>query len=174
MLSGINLGGGVKFGKGEILCALAGLLYGVNIAATGTYAKKLDASIYVMIQTWVNVIVSFLVAIVLNSVKIDGNPIEGITFSWNMGDLLFLGGLAVVSSTLCWIIRTNAMKYVNASVVAVMMPFSSVITGVSSVISGKDILSAALVVGGTLVLASVFLSGFSDKNESKQEQKETS
>ncbi len=47
-----NFGSGkVSLGKGEIHCALAGLLYGVNIAVTGVYAKDFYAPMYVMIDT---------------------------------------------------------------------------------------------------------------------------
>ena len=163
VLSGINFSsGGVSFGKGEILCAMAGCLYGVNIAATGAFAKKFNPALYVMIQTWVNVAVSFATAIALNIIKVDGVVIEKISFSWNVCNLLALAGIALVVSTFCWIIRTNAMKYVSASVVAVMMPFSSVVTGVSSVVTGADTFTLNLCLGGLLVLAATFLSSMDD------------
>ena len=43
VLSGANLFGGA-LGIGEILCALSGIMYGVNIALTGAYSKGLDSS----------------------------------------------------------------------------------------------------------------------------------
>ena len=155
-------GSNVLFGKGEILCALAGCLYGVNIAATGAFAKKMNAALYVLVQTWVNVAVSFATAIALNCIQSGGAPIEKIVFSWNVWHLLALAGIALIISTFCWIIRTNAMKYVSAAVVAVMMPFSSVVTGVSSVAAGADALTLNLVLGGILVLAATFLSSVDD------------
>ena len=162
-LSGMNFSqGGIVFGKGEILCALAGVLYGVNIAATGAYAKKFNPALYVMVQTWVNVVVSFGSAIALNYVKLGGVIVEPLVFSWNVWHLFLLAVAALIVSTLCWIIRTNAMKYVSASVVAVMMPFSSVVTGVSSVAVGKDSLTLNLVLGGVLVLAASILSSTDD------------
>lgn len=182
VLSGISFSGnGISFGKGEFLCALAGIFYGVNIAGTGAFAKELDAALYVMIQTWVNAIVGFIAALALHFVKLDGQPIETIVFSFKPQNLLALGVLALVSSTLCWIIRTNAMKSISPSVVAVMMPFSSVITGISSVIIGKDVLSAKLITGGIIVFSACILSGLEDvekkpkksrtENASKQTEK---
>lgn len=163
VLSGIDLtSGGVFLGKGEMLCALAGCLYGVNIAATGAFAKKMNAALYVLVQTWVNVVVSFATAIALNAISSGGAPIEKIAFSWDIWHLLSLAGIALIVSTFCWIIRTNAMKYVSATVVAVMMPFSSVVTGVSSVAAGTDTLTLNLVLGGLLVLAATFLSSAED------------
>ncbi len=73
VLSGLSLsGGGVSFGAGDVLCALAGILYGVNIAATGVYAKKLNAMYYVMIQMLVNVFVSGVVVFALDQITVNG------------------------------------------------------------------------------------------------------
>lgn len=169
VLSGMNFSSGsIAFGKGEILCALAGCFYGVNIAATGAFAKKMNASLYVLIQTWVNVIVSFSIAIVFNAIRVGGAPIEEIAFSWDIRHLLVLTGIALVSLTFCWIIRTNAMKYVSATVVAVMMPFSSVVTGMSSVAVGAEPLTLSLVIGGLLVLAACFLSSADDMRKDRE------
>ncbi len=176
VLSGIDLSsGGVAFGKGEILCALAGCLYGVNIAATGAYAKRMNVGLYVLVQTWVNAIVSFIIALVLHFVKVGGEPIERIAFSWEIEHLLALTVLALGVSTFCWIIRTNAMKYVSATVVAIMMPFSSVVTGVSSVATGVEQLTVNLMLGGFLVIVAGFLSSaddiFGDRKGRKKQQK---
>lgn len=171
VLSGLDLSsGGIAFGKGEILCALAGILYGVNIAATGVYAKKLDAMLYVMIQMWMHVIVSGVAAFALDRIQIGGSPIERIVFSWDPKHLLLLAFLVLTISTLGWIIRTEALKYVNASVVAVLMPFSSVITGVLAVCLGKDGLTLHLFLGGLIILLSSILSSVADIKENEKEK----
>lgn len=169
ILSGLDLsGGGVSFGKGEVLCALAGILYGVNIAATGVYAKRLNAMLYVMIQMWVQVLVSGSVAFALDRITANGAPIEAIVFSWDWKHLLLTAGLVLAISTFGWIIRTEALKYVNASVVAVIMPFSSVVTGVVAVCVGKDQVSWHLLSGGVIILASSILSSVDEIKENKQ------
>ncbi|MBQ8308719.1 MAG: DMT family transporter [Clostridia bacterium] len=179
VLSGLDFSSGsVGFGKGEILCAVAGILYGVNIAGTGAFAKKLYAPLYVMIQVWVQAIFNFCVTLALHFIKIDGIPIEPIVFSWEMKHILLLIGLCLISSTLCWILRTSAMKYVDASVVAIMMPFSAVITGLTSVIFGADPLTLNLLVGAGICLIAALLSGISDVHARQeenvvQEQKES-
>ena len=176
VLSGMDFSSGsISFGKGEILCASAGCLYGVNMAVTGVYAKKVKVkgALYVLVQVWVNVVVSLISAVLLNFVKINGAILEPISFSWNFGHLLILVGYALVVYTFCWIIRTNAMKHVSASVVAVMMPLSSVVTGVSSVALGMDILTPALLIGGVLVLIASILSGLDDVFEDKKSPEKT-
>ena len=171
VLSGLDFSsGGISFGKGEILCALAGILYGVNIAATGVYAKKLDAMLYVMIQMWMHVLVSGIAAVALDRISIGGTPIEKIVFSWDPKHLILLAVLVLTISTLGWIIRTEALKYVNASVVAVLMPFSSVVTGVLAVCIGKDVFTLHLLLGGLVILLSSILSSVADIKETKWEK----
>lgn len=170
ILSGMGFGGGgFAFGKGEILCALAGLMYGVNIAATGVYAKKLNAMLYVMIQMWVNVIVAGIAAFAFDRIEINGAPIEKIVFTWDWKQLLLLAFLVLSISTFGWIVRTESMKYVNPSVVAIIMPFSSVVTGVVAVFTGKDVFSFRLLSGGVLILIASILSGYDDVRKPKKE-----
>ncbi|MBP5610819.1 MAG: EamA family transporter, partial [Clostridia bacterium] len=82
VLSGLISSGGAAFGVGEILCALAGVFYGVNIATTGVFATRLNAVLYVTIQMWVNVAVSGVAMVVLNAIRVNGAPLEAISFSW--------------------------------------------------------------------------------------------
>ena len=163
ILSGMDFSSNSIFiGKGEILCALAGLLYGVNIAATGAYAKKLYAPLYVMIQIWIHTLISFATAFALHFIRIGGVPIEPLVFSWEINHLLLVVVWALVSSTLCWIIRTNVMKYIDASVVAVIMPFSAAITGVLSVLFGMDEPTLNLLLGAGIGLCAALLSSIAD------------
>ena len=71
-------------------------------------------------------------------------------------------------STFGWIVRTEALKYVNASVVAVIMPFSSVVTGIVAVLVGKDSFALPLLFGGLIILLASVLSSVADIRESKR------
>lgn len=158
VLSGMTF----SFGAGEVLCALSGILYGVNISATGAFAKDLFAPLYVMIQMCVQTVLAFTMAFSFNAISIGGRAMETLVFTWNVTPLLVMLGLALVSNTLCWLVRTNALKKIDASIVAVIMPFSAVVTGIISVLTGTDVLSWNLVVGAILGVASAILSGLSD------------
>lgn len=169
VLSGMTFGGGsFYFGKGELLCALSGVLYGVNIAYTGVCIKKLDTLLYLLIQQWSGTIISFISAFLLSLVKINGAPIEAIKFSFDIGGLCLIVVLALVSNVLCWFLRTYAMKYVSATAVSILMPFSAVVTGIISVISGMDVLTFSFVCGGLISLFAVILSGIADVKEDKK------
>ena len=159
----LNFDGGVlSFGIGDILCAMAGILYGVNIALTGAFAKQLNAALYVMIQMFTTSAISFATAFTLNAITVNGAPIEPLRFSFNPLIILLLIAFGLLSNAFCWIVRTNAMKKVDATVVAVIMPFSAVVTAVISVIKGADPLTNNLIIGGFLSLCAAILSGFSD------------
>lgn len=147
---------------GDLLCALAGILYGVNIAGTGAFAKKLYAPLYLLVQMATELVVSLVGAWRLHGAQIE--PVQ-FTFDWRI--LLANAVFVLITSTLCWVIRTNAMKHVDATVVAVMMPFSSVVTTVASVLLGSDTLSWSLVAGALLGLVAVILSGFGDRKKEK-------
>lgn len=167
LTGGLSLSGGFHLGLGEVLCALSGIFYGVNIAGTGAFAKKLDSALYLMIQMFVHTVIGAITTVSLNFVtKPDGTVFEPTVFSFSAFILLVVA-VALFTSVFCWLIRTEAMKHIDASVVAVIMPFSAVITGIASVIAGTDDLSTALVIGGALCLISAIISGLSDAFENK-------
>lgn len=159
-----------SLGIGEILCALAGIFYGVNIAGTGAFTKKFDSALYIMVLLAVESVVSLIIALAFHFIHVDGAPIETIKFSFNPILLFSRIALVLISSTLCWIIRTNSMKHVDATMVAVMMPFSSIIAGVLSVLVGMDELTLNLVLGGVLGFAAMIICAFGDIASNKKER----
>ena len=154
--------GGVSFSTADILNALAGVFYGINIAFTGIFAKKFNATLYVMIQMFTQCALSFVGMIVLNLVSIGGSIVDPIIFTPKILLILAVVGVGIVTNSVCWTIRTSAMKYVSPTVVAVIMPFSAVITGLFAVIIGQDTLSSSLVIGAVLGIFASVASGIAD------------
>ncbi len=167
---------GLRFSTADILNALAGFLYGVNIAVTGIYAKKYVASLYVMIQLFVQAIFSFATALAFNFICIGGSPIDRFIFTPNVWLILAIAGIGILSNAVCWTLRTTAMKHVSPNVVAVLMPFSAVVTGVFAIIAGQDEPTYSLLIGAILGLVASFISSASDirENSKKSEQEEIS
>ena len=60
------------------------------------------------------------------------------------------------------------MKWVDASVVSVIMPLSAVVTGVLSVATRTEPLTLNPIWGAILGLAAVFLSTYGDMRENKK------
>ncbi len=151
--------GGAKLdsslGLGNILCGLAGIFYGVNIAVTGIKARGLDAMLYLLVQFGVHFVISTVYALFF----------EDIVFSFDTGLILLSVGITLVSTVLGWILRTICLQNLDATFVSVVMPFASVITTVISIISGNDTVSVFLVSGVIIGLAAAFISDFEPKNK---------
>ncbi len=162
-------GGGIRLGVGELLCALAGISYGCNMACTSVYGKKLDSYLFVFIQMCTLTVVSSVFAVAMALIPTaDGGVLEPIRFSFHPLHLLLVLLVAVFTAVICWLIRTAAMKYVDATVVAVIMPFSAVVTGILSVIAGEDTLSLTFILGAALGLVAALLSSVGDILEEKK------
>ena len=124
-----------------------------------------------MIQMGVCTVMATVSSIVFNFVTINGVVVEPFKFPFEWKIFLLKCAVTLLSSSLCWLIRTWAMKNVSANVVAVMMPMSSVITAILSVIIGNDVLTTGLVVGGSLGLIATILSEFGDKAPTNLKEK---
>lgn len=163
ILTGMLTGGATFNLLGDTLFALAGVFYGINIAVTGIHAKNLFVPIYLTIQIATEAVMSFIAAIVF-----DFTNIEPIRFAFDLVPILMNIGFVLVSLTLGWLIRTWAMKKVDPTVVAVMMPFSATVTVIASIAMGKETLSLELIIGAVLGLIAIILSGLGDKSPKKK------
>lgn len=161
--------GGSSFCTADILNALAGVFYGLNIALTGIYAKKYVASLYVMIQLFVQSFFSLGMAVAFHFIKTDGVPIDAFRFTADVSLILAVIGIGILTNAICWTIRTSAMKYVSPTAVAIIMPFSSVITGFFAVAIGQDTFSPSLAIGAVLGFLSCVASGFGELEKNPKE-----
>ncbi len=145
---GSLLSGGL--GVGDLLCGLAGLFYGVNIAVTGVKAKNLDSGLYLLVQFGVHFVLSTAYALLF----------EDIVFSVEAGHLALCIGITLISTVLGWILRTICLQHLEPALVAVIMPFASVVTAVVSVVVGNDLLTPALVVGALVGVLAALVADF--------------
>ncbi len=153
---------GFSFSVGDILCGAAGLLYGINIALTGVYAKDVKPGLFIMIQMLTTTVLSFGSIFLLNGMRVNGEPIVGIWYNFSLLPLLVIGIYAVVVLAFCWTIRTKAIQIVNPTAVAVIMPTAAVVTSIISVITGTDALTWQLCVGGTIGFSAALLASFDE------------
>ncbi len=140
-------------GIGELMCGAAGIFYGVNLAVTGVKAKNLDSVLYLIVQFAVQVVVSFAYAFAFEEIRFSFQPLP----------LTALVGFALLFTVAGWLLRTLSLKGLDASFVSVVMPFSSVLTVVLSVVIGTDVLSINLVLGALFGIVAVLLSEFEPK-----------
>ena len=161
VLTGVFQNGAV-FCTADILNALAGVFYGINIALTGIYAKKFVASLYVMIQLFTQGLFALGMAVAFGFIKIGGTPIDTFVFTPNLWLIAALVGIGILSNAVCWTVRTSAMKHISPTVVAIIMPMSAVVTSLFAVMIGQDTLSPSLVIGALLGIIASIISGIAD------------
>ena len=146
---------------GDIMSAIAGLFYGIDIAIANVYVKNKNASLFVLIQLVILTIMSFAYAL----------PFEkNLAFSWDYRNLLILVFLGVGCTALCWALRTVCIKHVSAVTCSVIMPMAAVIAAILSAICGLEEFSWNTVVGGLIITVAIIISGVYDaKMEIKKE-----
>lgn len=159
ILSGVDIRT-FDFGKGDILCGVAGLLYGINIALTGIYAKDVKPSLFILIQMLTATVLSFGNIFLLNGIHVGGEPIVGIWYNLAPMPIFVIALYAVVVLAFCWTIRTKAIQIVNPTAVAVIMPTAAIVTSIISVVIGTDVLSRNLVIGGSIGFVAALLASF--------------
>lgn len=164
VLNGVSANG-FGIGIGDILCGIAGLMYGFSLAGVGAYAKKLYTPLLLAVQAFAELVVTAVAVPLLNGIYVNTSsagriPIEEIKYSFALPHLLFLAAVSLVCSALCLFLRTNSMKYIKASTVSVIVPFSAVVTSIVSFMRGSDTLSSNLVYGGILCMAAILISEF--------------
>ena len=153
VLNGVSFDGG--WGIGEILCALAGVFYSFNIAGTSVFAKKFYAPLYLAVQSSMGCVFNLVLSLIFDKANI-----EKIVFPL---DIKLFGAMVlvvIVSSGLCWPIRTNALKHISATTVSIILTFSAFVTAAVSVVMGTDTLSLNMVVGGIAIIAAIIISSF--------------
>lgn len=164
-------GFGGNLGIGELLCAMSGILVGVSTVATGIYAKKLDTTLFNNVYLLVYFLTSLISAVFLDVIKINGEPLENIRFSLSAFHLIPALLFGIASIGLCWLLRTTAVKHIGSVTVAVVSPVSAVITGIISLIMGKDHLSFKFIIGALLILASATISSFLENSTKNKDKK---
>ncbi len=155
ILGGARLDG--SFGMGDILCGLAGIFYGVNIAVTGIKARGLDSGLYLLIQFGVHALISTVYAFCF----------EEIVFSFDAKLIAILIGITLISTVIGYLIRTICLIHLDPTFVSVVMPFSSIVTTCISIAVGSDKISSYLVIGAIVGLLAALISEYTPKRKNK-------
>ena len=149
---GDTLSGGIPaFSFGDGLTLVSGVFYGITTAAIGTWGKDRNSLVLTFLEFCVTVPMCLLYVICFDQV----------VFSWAWQDLAIVAGAAVVVQGLCWLLRNFAVRHIEPGLVAIIMSFSTVVSGVVSVLTGMDIFSWSLAIGGGVCVIAAILSGLS-------------
>ena len=147
---------------GDILSAIGGIFFGIDIAFTKVFAKNKNATLFVFIQLIVLTIVSFAYAI----------PFEkNLAMSWQFTHILIVLFIGIFCTALCWVLRTISIRNVSAVTCAVLMPMSAVVAALTSMLFRVEEFSWNVIIGGLMIVAAIVVSGIYDvKRENKQKE----
>lgn len=157
ILSGMTLDG-FKGNIGDILCALSGIIYGVCVALIGINAKRIDASLYMVVFSFVYSLTSIGTVFLLDNVKIGGVPMEEARFVFDIWLIIPVAAFGLISVGITWLMKTAAIKRLDPTFVAIVSPFTAVIAGVISVLTGTDKLTPSLITGAVLIMCAAIIS----------------
>ena len=143
---------------GDILSAIGGALFGVNIAFTQVFAKNKNPFVYVSIQMGILTIMSFIYSLAFE---------RPLLFSWDYKNILIVLFLAIICTAGCWIVRTYSVRNISATTIAVMNPMSAVIATSIALMIGQETFNFNLLVGALIIIASILISSLSQVRKDK-------
>ena len=111
-------------------------------------------------------VVSLTSGIGLNFITKDGVPLEKFVFTFDIGILIPAALFSLFSVGVCWLLRTEALRNISPTFVAISNPLSAVITGIVSLIFDFDKLTLNFAIGSVLIVLAMTLSALPEKNES--------
>ncbi len=156
---------------GKWLACASGILYGINFVITGTYAKKLDSGVFVFVQVGVQTILAFAYALIGEKLLMAQENI--FTCSLEIEHLLIIAALGIIATGICWTLRAHCLKKIPIMIASVIMPFSTVLTGVWSIVGGLEPFTWDLLIGGIIVVGAIFLAQLGDKAQPTAEEQAT-
>ena len=148
---------------GKWLACLSGILYGANFVITGTYAKKLDSGVFVFVQITVQTLTAFAYVFIGEQILLAKENV--FVCSLELAPLLTVAALGILATGICWTLRAHCLKKIPVMIASVIMPFSTVLTGIWSLIGGLEPFTWNLLIGGVIVVGAILLAQFGDKGE---------
>ena len=100
------------------------------------------------------------------TVYLDGVPLEKFVFTLDIGILIPAALFSLFSVGACWLLRTEALRNISPTFVAISNPLSAVITGIVSLIFDFDKLTLNFAIGSVLIVLAMTLSALPEKSQS--------
>lgn len=142
-------GEGISLGLGEGLTLLCAVFFAAHMVASGLFALRYDPRVLVLFQFVMAAGLSFLAFLALDGDFSAFLPSKG------LGAVAYLG---VFSTCLCYFLQGTAQQYVPPSKTAIILCTEALFGTLFSIMMGYDSLTAAIAVGGAMILGAVLLS----------------
>ena len=151
--------------KGDGLSAIGGLFFGLDIAFTKVFSKDKDPLLYVFLQLCVLTVVSFAYSFIF-----EGLVFDELIFTFDIWPLVQAMFLGVICTAICWVLRAQAIKYIDAVTVSLLVPLSAVVASSLSIALQMEEFTFNLLIGGLIVLLSIAMSAIFDYRKGDQDK----
>ena len=149
---------GFSMGTGEALTLASAVLYAAHIVGLGAWSSSRSAIGLTVVQL-------LTITVVCGAGALPG----GITLPQTTGDWLALVHLALVAGALALVVQTWAQAHLAATRAAIIMTMEPVFAALFAVLFGGEVLGLRVVLGGTLVLAAMYVAELGPRRPGEQD-----
>ena len=155
----LSLNKNLSLGVGDGLSLLCAVGFAFQIFLTGEFAKKYRPAVLNFLQMSTAAVLS-----VLGMILSGGLHFQVTTQGWL--SVLYLG---IVSTTLCYLIQTSCLKYVDGTKAAIILSMESVFGTLFSILLLHEQVTLKMLIGCAIILTAVIISNMDGAEEEKKE-----
>ena len=148
----LSLNGNLTLGIGDLLSLFCAVGFAFQIFQTGEFVKKYPAAVLNLVQMFTAFVLSTISMFVFGE-----TDFQVTTKGW-----LSVLYLAVISTTICYLLQTACQKYVEETKAAIILCMESVFGTVFSIIILHEVITPRMVVGCIIILIAVIISNLSE------------
>ena len=148
----LSLNGNLTLGIGDLLSLFCAVGFAFQIFLTGEFVKKYPAAVLNLVQMFTAFVLSTISMFVFGE-----TDFQVTTKGW-----LSVLYLAVISTTICYLLQTACQKYVEETKAAIILCMESVFGTVFSIIILHEVITPRMVVGCIIILIAVIISNLSE------------
>ena len=148
----LSLNGNLTLGIGDLLSLFCALGIAIQSFQTGEMGKKYPAAVLNLVQMFTAFVLSTISMFVFGE-----TDFQVTTKGW-----LSVLYLAVISTTICYLLQTACQKYVEETKAAIILCMESVFGTMFSIIILHEVITPRMVVGCIIILIAVIISNLSE------------
>ena len=148
----LSLNGNLTLSLGDGLTLICAVGFAFQIFLTGEFVKKYPAAVLNLVQMFTAFVLSTISMFVFGE-----TDFQVTTKGW-----LSVLYLAVISTTICYLLQTACQKYVEETKAAIILCMESVFGTVFSIIILHEVITPRMVVGCIIILIAVIISNLSE------------
>ena len=148
----LSLNGNLTLGIGDLLSLFCAVGFAFQIFFTSEFVKKYPAAVLNLVQMFTAFVLSAISMFVFGE-----TDFQVTTKGW-----LSVLYLAVISTTICYLLQTACQKYVEETKAAIILCMESVFGTMFSIIILHEVITPRMVIGCMIILVAVIISNLSE------------